>query len=1136
MKRTTENIETPDQESPETLVPAAESTGRQYWRSLDELTDKPEFKTWLHREFPEGASEAEGVNRRHFFKIMGASFALAGLGATGCRRPEAHILPYSRQPENSIPGLPVYYSSSFPDAKDNLPLVVETHQNRPTHIEGNTEYGVTGGAVNRFASASVLNLYDPDRMTSSYQGTRRISSERVKDIIAGLSAKFAPTRGQGLAILAEPSTSPTRLRLKQALLERFPRMQWAEYQAVDRDNPEIAAERVTGRPARPLYQLDKASRVVSVDADFLHDEPGHVGMARAFAKRRKVNNQSDAAAMNRLYAVESNFTLTGTMGDHRLRLASGQMTAFLALMAAEVLIQQGGDERLAGVLRQRATGLTLESGWMSECVKDLLDHAGESLVVAGSHLPVEAHVLALFINQAIGAFDKTLRFAVLPAQRSVEISALADEIQRGTVEGLLILGGNPCYDAPADLNWPALQKRVPEVIRMGYYFDETSLEANINIAASHFLERWGDGRTLNGTYVPVQPMILPLFDCFNELEILSRLAGQTTNDPYGLVFQTFTTQFDSTGEGEKAFRRMLSKGFLAGSEFDTISGVSLPNARLRELLTDANLAPATGTGPLDLEVRLVADSSVGDGFYNNNGWLQECPDPMNKLTWDNAILISPELALALGFDTKTGNFLIGGVAKKASRFERGREVAPIANLSINGVTVSGPVHIQPGLADWTVVVPLGYGRKQVGRVGRGTGFDAYPLTHRQNRYVRHGAAIELTRRNYRLGNTQEHWSMEGRAILREGNVAAYIENANFVNEMGMESHSPPIYGAAKNKPLAYKALNNPRGGSAFETPAFGAPPPNVSIWRDPDARERFIPPQQWGMSIDLNTCTGCNACVIACQSENNIPIVGKDQIMRGREMHWIRLDRYYSSGNLQDNRVSLPADPQASIMPVGCLHCEMAPCEQVCPVNATVHDNEGLNVMAYNRCVGTRYCANNCPYKVRRFNFFDYNKRATDQFYAGPIGADLFKTEGGQLKAMQANPDVTVRMRGVMEKCTYCTQRIEQAKIAQRVKARDSNDINVPDGIIRTACQAACPSNAIVFGDISDPESAITKEKYNDRDYALLGYLNTRPRTTYLARLRNPNPLMPDYARIYMALSQKEYKSAQPQPPGGGTY
>ncbi|NDV60886.1 TAT-variant-translocated molybdopterin oxidoreductase [Puniceicoccales bacterium CK1056] len=1095
-------------------------TGPHYWRSLDELADKPAFKEWLHREFPEGASEAEGVNRRNFLKIMAASFAVAGMGAAGCRRPEQYILPYSKQPEGTIPGIPVYFTTSFPDGKDNLPLVVETHQHRPTHIEGNRDFLPYGGGISRFASASVLNLYDPDRMTSAYEGTRRISSERVKDILAGLSAKFGPTNGQGMAILAEPSTSPTRLRLKKAILKKYPRLVWAEYSAVDQDNPERAAARLLGRPARPLYDLEKAKRILSVDADFLNDEPGSVGLARSFSRTRKVKDQADAKKMARLYVAESAFTLTGTMGDHRLRLSTGNMTAFMAALVAELLELTNGDPRMATFLRERSSGLPIEAKWIHECARDLVDHPGKSVVVPGTHLSVEAQQLAIYANQLLGALDKTVSFLELPEDSSLSLSELAGQIKSGSIESLLVMGGNPVYDAPADLDWKALQKSVPEVIRFGYYFDETSLEAGINIAATHFLESWSDGRTLDGTYVPVQPMIMPLFDSMQELELLGRLAGEALTDPYGMVLSTFSAEYAGS---DKDFQRLLSTGFLPESGYRKLK-LSLKPATLRENLNGTSIG-AKGTSASNLEVRLVADASVGNGFYNNNGWLQECPDPITKLTWDNAILISPALALELGFDTKAGDFLIGGVAKKSSNFKRGREESRIAELTVDGVTVRGPVHIQPGLDDWTVVLPLGYGRTQVGRVGKGSGFSAYPLSHSGSGAVRTGAKITLTDEGFRLANTQEHWSMEGRAILREGNVKTYLENSKFVSEMGMESHSPPIYGTDKDMPLAEKALTTPRGGSAYETPDFGAPPPNVDVWSDEDAREKFIPEQQWGMTIDLNSCTGCNACVVACQSENNIPIVGKDQIMRGREMHWIRLDRYYSTGDLEANRHSLPSDPQASIMPVGCLHCEMAPCEQVCPVNATVHDRQGLNVMAYNRCVGTRYCANNCPYKVRRFNFFDYNKRSSEDFYKGPVGTNQYKTEGGVLKSMQKNPDVTVRMRGVMEKCTYCVQRIEQGKIAQRVKAKDSNDIRVPDGVIRTACQAACPSEAIVFGDITDEKSAVAMEKANDRDYALLGYLNTRPRTTYLARLRNPNPLMPDYRK---ALSRKEYKSAQP--------
>jgi MoCo/4Fe-4S cofactor protein with predicted Tat translocation signal len=1100
----------------------AEATGPKYWRSLDEMADKPEFNEWLHREFPEGASEMEGVNRRNFMKIMAASFAMAGMGAAGCRRPEQVILPYSKQPEGTIPGVPVYYTTSFPGAKDNIPLVVETHQHRPTHVEGNREYAPYGGSVNRFASASALNMYDPDRMTSSYEGNKRISAERVKDILAGMVAKFGPTKGQGLAVLAEPSTSPTRLRLKKAILAKYPRLTWAEYSPTESNNPEVAASRLFGRPARPLYNLDQAKRILSVDSDFLNGESGSVGMARAFSKGRKVDDQADASKMSRLYVVESAFSVTGTMGDHRLRLSTGNMTAFLARLTAEVLELTDGDPRLAEFLRKRAKDLPVEDKWIKECAKDLVEHPHQSVVTAGSHLSVEAQQLGIFVNQLIGGVDHTVSYAKLPEDTSSEITGLASAIETGSVESLIILGGNPVYDAPADLDWKRLQKSVSEVIRFGYYFDETSLEAGVNIASTHYMESWSDGRTLDGTYVPVQPMIMPLFGGFQELEVLARLAGMNNSDSYGLVLDTFKGSIAKGGDKEKAFQRLLANGFEPDSAFETIRSASLNPTEVRESLSSASLT-AVGTGSDNLEVRLIADNSVGDGFYNNNGWLQECPDPITKLTWDNAILISPALADHLGFDTKEGDFLIGGVSKKSANFKRGREESRIAELTVDGITVRGPIHIQPGLDDWTVVLPLGYGRTKVGRVGTGTGYNAYPLSHSGSGMVRNGGKLVITEDGYRLANTQEHWSMEGRAILREGNVGTYLKDAKFVAATGMESHSPPIYGHDHSSPQA-RSLTTPRGGSSYETPDFSAPPPNVDAWKDPEAREKFIPEQQWGMTIDLNSCTGCNACVVACQSENNIPIVGKDQIMRGREMHWIRLDRYYSSGDLEENRHSLPSDPQASIMPVGCLHCEMAPCEQVCPVNATVHDNQGLNVMAYNRCVGTRYCANNCPYKVRRFNFFDYNKRNTKEFYAGPIGTNEYKLEGAALKSMQKNPDVTVRMRGVMEKCTYCVQRIEQAKIAQRVVAKDTNNIKVPDGVIRTACQSACPTEAIVFGDISDEKSAVSKTKANDRDYALLGYLNTRPRTTYLARLRNPNPKMPDYSK---ALSRKEYKSVQ---------
>jgi MoCo/4Fe-4S cofactor protein with predicted Tat translocation signal len=1102
-----------------------EPTGPTWWRSLDEYTERAEFKEWLHREFPQGASEASGVNRRHFMRIMAASFAVAGLGAAGCRRPESTILPYNndaKNPSGTVPGNPVFYASAFPDGTDALPLLVETHHHRPTHVEGNPGYAPYGGALHAIASASILNLYDPDRMTTSHEGRRRTNRERVRDRLAEVAATYSATGGQGLAFLAEPSSSPSRARMVAALRKRYPRMVWAEYAPFATGNPELAASAVFGGNLRPIYQFAAAKRILAVDSDFLSREPGATGHTRAFAQTRKVRNTEDAAAMSRLYCVESAFTTTGTMADHRLRLASGQMTAFLALVAREIIRQTGSGAVWSGFRLDRVASLPgVADSWIAECARDLLAHKGAALVVPGSHLPVAAQQLAILINELVGARGTTLVYRQLPTAPATPITELADAIRAGRVDTLVVLGGNPVFNAPADLDWARLQKSVANVIRYGYYFDETSLESGFNIAATHYLESWGDCRTIDGTVLPVQPMIQPLFDGFQELEVLARIAALDVWDAYAIVRDTFSSEL-LPGADDRAFRKFLSDGLLPDSQYP-LANVGLAGPRLITALANADLA-ATTPSATALEVRLMRDDKVGDGFHTNNGWLQELPDPITKLTWDNAILISPALATHLGYDTPSGTFLIGGVAKKNARFERGREIAPVAELSIGGVVVRGPIHIQPGLADWTVVIPCGYGRTQVGRVGRGAGFNGYPLSTSGQPVVRNGASIALTRATHRLANTQMHWSMEGRAIVREANTSTHLQDPTWAHKQGVEAHSPPIYGKDKDMPLAQKALTTPRGGSAYETPDFGAPPPNVKVWQDPAALAQFVPDQQWGMSIDLNTCTGCNACVIACQSENNIPIVGKEQVMRGREMHWIRLDRYYTSGDTTANQTSLPSDPQTAIMPVGCLHCEMAPCEQVCPVNATVHDSQGLNVMAYNRCVGTRYCANNCPYKVRRFNFFDYTKRAIDDFYKGPLATDQHKTEGGQLVAMRANPEVSVRMRGVMEKCTYCVQRIEQARIAQRVVARDSNNIRIPDGVLRTACQSACPAEAIVFGDISDPDSAVSRAKDNDRDYSLLGYLNTRPRTTYLARLRNPNPLMPDYRD--QPLSAMEYAAA----------
>jgi molybdopterin-containing oxidoreductase family iron-sulfur binding subunit len=1062
----------------------AETTGPRYWRSLDELSETPEFQEYLEREFPGGASELNGIDRRHFMKIMAASFALGGLGFSGCRRPETHFLPYAKSPEQVIPGVPTHYASAMPVRGEAIPVIIETHEGRPTKVEGNPSYKPYGGATDLVTQAGLLDLYDPDRAMLHRSNGRTLPRAELDDLLAGLGSDYSSRKGTGLAFLAEPSTSLTRRRLVDQLKKDLPKAIWAEYDALGDDGGEIAATRLLKRTARPQYAFARAERILSLDADFLQTEVGHIRSSREFADGRRVEDTH--GKMNRLYQVEGHLTVTGGMADHRLRLATSQMLGVAIRLATDLGLSV--DDAPEGA----AEALEAHAEWIATCAHDLETHRGRSLVVAGRHLPAEVHALCFLINQHLGNVGQTVTFVGLPDIQGVSLAELAESIRTGSVETLVILGGNPAYNAPVDLDWTALQKSVGNVIRHGYYNDETSEAADIHIAATHYLESWSDARTADGTIVPIQPMILPLFDGLTEAEFLGRVLGLQTPDPYSQVFETLSAELKGA-DPEKAFRRLLYDGLLEDSGYKE-SRKSISASAVAKFLAEAKVR--AGPSSENLEVRFVGDYKVDDGRYANNGWLQECPDPISKIAWDNAVLVSPRLAREIGIEP--GNSMVQVARKDPNPGEDGRLKSPMVEVTVGGRTVGGPAVIQPGLENYTIVLPLGYGRSKTGRVGKGAGFNAFAVRDSRNLYSASGATLSLTGATKVVANTQEHWSMEGRAIVREANLEDYHAHPEFVDHLGMESHSPPIYGKDKDLPLPERIIDTPKGNSLYEHPTFDGT-------------------HQWGMTIDLNTCTGCNACVVACQSENNIPIVGRDQVRRGREMHWIRLDRYYSSGST-DNR-EIPEDPQISIQPINCQQCENAPCEMVCPVNATVHDSEGLNVMAYNRCVGTRYCANNCPYKVRRFNFFDYQQRQLNKLYQGPLAPKGMP----ELLQMAQNPDVSIRMRGVMEKCTYCTQRIEKAKIARKVEVQDSPDVAVPDGTFKVACEQVCPTRSIVFGNILDPKSRISEMKQSNRDYSLLGYLNTRPRTTYLAKLRNPNPEMPDAGR--MPLSRVEYEN-----------
>ena len=1078
-------------------------TGPKYWRSLDELADTPGFREHLAREFPEGASSLNGVDRREFMRLMAASFALGGLGLAGCRRPEAHILPYGKSVEYTVPGLPLYFATAMPLRKSALPLLAETHSGRPTKLEGNPSYLPHGGASSLLAQASVLDLYDPERATAHTKQGDTLSTAQVNDLLARLNQTYTGS-GEGLAFLADESASPTRARLVAKLKANFPKAIWAEYEPVQDEPPLAAAQAAFGRNVKPVYRFAKARRILSLDADFFHAESGALYYAREFAQGRRVSKPDDE--MNRLYVAESGFSLTGSMADHRLRLASSHMLALAAAISDKI----SGRPEFAAL----ALGLTVQEGWIEACAQDLLDHKSECLVVAGAHLPWEVHAIVHALNAQLGNLGHTVDLVEQEAPGASTIQGLATAVKAGAVKTLLVLNGNPVYNAPADLDFAALLKAVPDVIRYGYYRDETSALAGTHLAATHYLESWGDARTVDGTVVPVQPMIMPLFNGLMEVELLARLTGEEQTGAYEQVFTTIGKL--TGGAAKKTFEKFLHDGLLEGSAYPVVTAPQKIPA-LKSTLVQSVLATASKPGPLsqdNLEVRFTTDHKMDDGRFANNGWLQECPDPMTKISWDNAILVSPRLAQELNI-VPAGS-LLQVARKETAEFYQGRENARVFEVTLNGRTITGPVHIQPGLSNYTIVLPLGYGRTQSGHIGTGAGFSAYPLRTSAGMAFATGATLRDTGERRQLANTQEHWSMEGRDIVREANYESdphseekngFKDNPRFVAGIGMESHTPPVLGKDAGKDPAFIASTTPRGNSLYETPNLDGI-------------------HQWGMSIDLNTCIGCNACVVACQAENNIPIVGREQVMRGREMHWIRLDRYYSDGKADaeafgaEGNKTLPEDPQVSMQPMTCQHCELAPCETVCPVNATVHDDEGLNVMAYNRCIGTRYCANNCPYKVRRFNFFDYNKRATDALYLGVLG---HQSDMPELVKMVKNPDVTVRMRGVMEKCTYCVQRIQSAKIAQKRTAGPTGNVEIPDGTIKTACQQVCPVEAIVFGNIKDEHSAVSIAKKQERDYAVLGYLNVRPRTTYLGKLRNPNPAMPDYAAL--PLSRIEYNN-----------
>jgi molybdopterin-containing oxidoreductase family iron-sulfur binding subunit len=1007
--------------------------GKKYWRSLDELADTPQFREFVAREFPQ---QAEGwddpVERRTFLKLMGASLALAGL--SGCVfQPPEKIVPYVKQPEDHVPGKSLFYATAAPLLGVATPVLVRSNEGRPTKVEGNPDHPNNrpvdfpaedpyrdsrgSSATDIFAQASILSLYDPDRsQTLTFREDIRTWTAFVGEMRKAIEEQKAK-QGAGIRILTETITSPTLGSQMRELLTTFPQAKWHQYEPVNRDNARAGAIASFGQPVNVTYRFDLAERVLSLDADFLSAMPGYVRYAREFmARRRATESNRD---MNRLYVIETTPSNTGAVADHVWTVKPSQVEA---------------------IARELATGQGPGSlPWIEPVRRDLQQHPGAGIVIAGEGQPAIIHALAHALNNVLGNVGKTVFYTDPLEVNSVDqrqsLQDLVNDLDADRVDLLVIIGGNPAYNTPVDqkLDFTRLDKANLRV-HLSEYKDETSELCHWHVPAAHYLESWGDARSYDGTVTIIQPLIQPLYDGRTELELLALFSDQYDRRPYDIVkgfWQQEQSKTGATADFETWWRQSIHDGFIPDS--------ALPAKTLGFQSIVTNPAPATTAASGNLELVFRPDPSIYDGRFANNGWLQELPKPLTKVTWDNVALVSPNTAQQI----TDGNNGSGAV--------KGREhyVPTVDLVTQQGGRLRVPLWVMPGQPEGVVTIHLGYGRRLAGRVGSGSlqderiGFDAYSIRTSFEPWSSAGIRIEGPNGTHLLATTQLHFNLEDPNFSTEPRDIVRTETLeHFLHGEKHEEHAhPSIYPGYDYKNQAENA-------------------PNYA----------------WGMAIDLNNCIGCNGCTIACQAENNIPVVGKNEVVRSREMHWIRIDTYFQGFD--------PNHPQGTnFMPVPCMHCENAPCEPVCPVHATVHSAEGLNDMVYNRCVGTKYCSNNCPYKVRRFNFFLYQDWDTPTYQ------------------LMRNPDVSVRSRGVMEKCTYCVQRIQGAKIQAELEDRRVND-----GEIVTACQAVCPTEAIVFGDINDPNSRVSKLKHSQRNYSILGELNTAPRTTYLSQLKNPNP------------------------------
>ena len=1018
-------------------------TGRRFWKNLDELSDDPDFQNLMSEEFPRQAMDAsewvDPISRRGFMKVMGASLALAGLA--GCtKQPDENIYPYVKQPEDLVLGRPMYFATAYPFPTGAIPVLVKSDAFRPIKVDGNPDHPMSKGKSDAFTQGTLLELYDPDR-------SQHVLYKGQNDSWGNFQSKFATAAGktsggEGIYFLSETVTSLTLAAQWKQVQGKFPHAKLIQWEPINQDSSRAASKAAFGSYTDAQYKLEDADIILSLDADFLGGiaHPGFLPMSSAYAERHRYE---EGKTPNRLYVVESMPTVTGFKAEHRLALKPSEIPAFAAALA------NGSAPSLSDPDAQK---------FFTAVLDDLKKNSGRCVVIPGEQASASVHAAAYALNSASGAIGKTVIYTEtinpLPSEQVADLKSLVVDMNAGKVQWLVMLGANPLYSAPADLNFLEAFNKVPTTVHLGSHVDETGALSTWHINKAHYLESWTDARAYDGTISIIQPMIDPLYGGKNPHDMMQALLDNPQAGAFDVVQANAKTYLK--GDREAAWRKALHDGWVEGTAFTAKPGTP----------AKSNVAPslAANSDKDAIEVLFRPDPSLYDGRFSNVGWMQELPKQVTSLSWDNAALMSLQTMEKLQLE----------------------ESHPI-EIDLNGRKVIAPVLGVPGHPDGVVTVHLGLGRRiEAGRVGAGVGFNAYLLRTSDQPLSMTGAKITKMPGTYDLCVTKVH------SIEHRGAYAQRDLNKPVSDKEG--TYSLPGHEAMERAIIRYATLDEVKKNPGFAHEG-GGPGSLVNkvgygvIGEDPKHEDSLsgdkweynhqdVSSKQlqnaWAMSIDLNSCIGCNACIVACYAENNIPVVGREQVKVGRNMQWIRIDTYFE-GDL--------SAPKAHFQPMACQHCENAGCELVCPVGATVHTPEGLNTMVYNRCVGTRYCSNNCAYKVRRFNFLLY--------------AD-YDTES--LKFMR-NPDVTVRSRGVMEKCTYCVQRIESAKIEA-----DKENRAIRDGEIVTACQQSCPTDAIIFGNQNDTNSRVAKRKAQERNYPVLADLNYKPRTTYTAGVINPNP------------------------------